>query len=154
MFIHGLQGHPRNTWTWESRSSPPTNSTPIERKPKESRLKSLLKRSKKEDDLPKLTDPNERSVVFWPYHLLPEACPQSRILTWGYNSLVSTFFHGSASKNNIFSYSRDLLGDLNRERTQCVSIDLMSHVFSRSLAEFLILLAKPSNYYSCTLSRR
>lgn len=126
MFVHGLQGHPRNTWTWESESDPPTNSTPIEREPKRKGLKLLLKRSKNRDESPKPAERKKPSTVFWPYHLLREECPESRILTWGYDSVVSNFFHGPSNKNNFFSYSRDFLGDLNRERVQCVRIKFIS----------------------------
>lgn len=121
--MHGLQGHPRNTWTWESDRTPPMTSIPIEREPGRNIFETLFKpssnQSKDGDDLSK-----PQSTMFWPYHLLHEKCPESRILTWGYNSIISTFFHGPTNKNNIFSYSRDLLGDLSRERRQCVSTSL------------------------------
>ena len=118
VFVHGLQGHPRNTWTWESDRAPPSTSTPIEREPQSKRIKLSFKlssdQSKNSDDLSK-----PQSTIFWPYHFLHEKCPESRILTWGYNSIISTFFHGPTNKNNVFSYSRDLLGDLIRERRVC-----------------------------------
>ena len=62
----------------------------------------------------------EQGDVYWPYHLLGEDCPRCRILTWGYDSKVSNFFHGSANKNHIFAHSRDLLSDLKGRRLLCV----------------------------------
>jgi hypothetical protein len=61
-------------------------------------------------------DASEQSDIYWPYHLLPEDCPNTRIFTWGYDSDISKFFSGSANKNNIFAHSRDLLEDLSWER--------------------------------------
>ena len=57
-----------------------------------------------------------RRIICWPYYLLQEDCPRSRILTWGYSSVVSNFFHGPANKQHIFVHSRDLLIDLKRSR--------------------------------------
>ena len=121
LFVHGLQGHPRNTWTWESDRPLPIISTPVDCKPKNKEHKFSLNRFKKKDHSPKAPVHEKRSAVFWPYHLLPTECPESRILTWGYDSYVSTFFHGSTNKNDMFSHSRDLLNDLNRERRTCVN---------------------------------
>lgn len=121
VFVHGLQGHPRNTWTWESNKGISDNTTPIESKPKVRKRKVLSNWFKRENVSPKPVQNGGRSMVFWPYHLLYKECPNSRILTWGYDSMISTFFHGSANQNNFFSHARNLLGDLNRERNQCVN---------------------------------
>jgi ankyrin repeat domain-containing protein 50 len=53
------------------------------------------------------------SPPFWPLDFLPRDCPNSRILTWGYDSVVSNFFKGSANKNTILQHSCDLLDDGN-----------------------------------------
>jgi hypothetical protein len=60
--------------------------------------------------------------VFWPFHLLPDDIPDSRILSWGYDSKVSHYFDGSANKNDILAYSRNLLGDLDRERSDLYAL--------------------------------
>jgi hypothetical protein len=121
VLVHGLQGHPRNTWTWEPDANHPANSTAIKGK-----LSRVVKRfwSRKvnpDHDSSNAAEGTERTSVFWPYHLLPQDCPSSRILTWGYDSVVSKFFNDSANKNNIFMHSRDLLEDLSWERRLCVS---------------------------------
>lgn len=113
MFVHGLQGHPRDTWTWESDA---------ERKPSKGRKRTYWGREK-ETEVSSATAATEtkRATVFWPYHLLPRDCPTSRIITWGYDSVVTKFFGGSTNKNDIFGHSRDLLEDLSWERQLCVS---------------------------------
>ncbi len=120
VFVHGLQGHPRNTWTWDSASGRPVNSTSIESTPKRRRLNFWPKKDRKESSVMDSTKQTERRILYWPYHLLPEDYPRSRILTWGYNSVVSNFFHGSANKNHMFAHSRDLLIDLKGKRHTCV----------------------------------
>ena len=111
VFIHGLQGHPRDTWTWESDASLLENSVPIERKPKPGRLKLLFKKPNKDaTDVPDAVKP-ARAAVFWPYHLLRDDCSNSRILTWGYDSNIFNFFD-SVSKNNILQHASNLQGDL------------------------------------------
>ncbi|MCJ1233666.1 hypothetical protein MMC14_001624 [Varicellaria rhodocarpa] len=79
-----------------------------------------VEKRKRADTISEAARPTKRSAVFWPSHLLSEDCPYARILTWGYDSNVSAFFHGAASKNDIFSNARNLLGDLDGERRHCV----------------------------------
>jgi hypothetical protein len=59
--------------------------------------------------------------IFWPVDLLPEDCPNVRLLTWGYESNISRFFSGPANQNTIFAHARDLLYALGMERQSCVS---------------------------------
>lgn len=120
IFVHGLQGHPRNTWTWEPGGSQSSNLVPIESVGKRIKLKFWSKGSKTAGDPSRVKETATRSAVFWPCHFLPEDCPNARILTWGYDSKVSHFFDGSANKNNVLSHSCDLLGDLSGQRGTCV----------------------------------
>jgi ankyrin repeat domain-containing protein 50 len=120
VFVHGLQGHPRNTWTWEADSSQVGNLVPIESGEKKSKLKFWSKRNKTASNPSGTTAAARPSAIFWPYHFLPQDCPNSHILTWGYDSKVSHFFDGAANRNNVLSHSRDLLGDLTGQRGSCV----------------------------------
>jgi hypothetical protein len=120
VFVHGLQGHPKNTWTSKSVAREGANSTKIEHKAPSRGFKFWSNKRSSNASTPKSTDDLEERLTFWPYHLLREDCKNVRILTWGYNSNVSEFFSGSANKGNILSYSRDLLGDLAGERRSCV----------------------------------
>ncbi len=116
VFVHGLQGHPRNTWTWEADSSQVGNLAPIESGEKKSKFRFWSKKNMTASGSSGTTAMARLSTIFWPYHFLPQDCPNSRILTWGYDSKVSHFFEGAANKNNALSHSRDLLGDLSGQR--------------------------------------
>ncbi|KAF5005542.1 hypothetical protein FDECE_8035 [Fusarium decemcellulare] len=113
VFVHGIQGHPQKTWQ--------TTIAPLT-KPR-NRLQRLFQPSKNEDG----ASPNNNNTtsintvcsegaIFWPRDLLSEDCPEARILTYGYDSRVSNFFHGPASQNNIAAHGRSLLHGLELER--------------------------------------
>ncbi|OBT84383.1 hypothetical protein VE02_06736 [Pseudogymnoascus sp. 03VT05] len=65
------------------------------------------------------------SEVFWPLDLLPEDCPDARILTWGYESNISRFFAGPANQNTILAHARDLLYALESIRRDCRTRNLI-----------------------------
>ncbi|OQV09141.1 NACHT domain-containing protein [Cladophialophora immunda] len=121
IFVHGIQGHPRRTWT----------SKPV-RSPIRLGFRERLgwKRSTNFTEQAKSTTSHnleakklEAAVeaVFWPRDLLPFECKSTRILTWGYDSNVSRFFGGAADKGNIFDHAKNLLYSLNRIRRECVN---------------------------------
>lgn len=56
---------------------------------------------------PKKTGPE----VYWPIDLLPESCPNIRILTWGYLTLA-TNAKLLPAQNDIFSHARELFEEL------------------------------------------
>ena len=58
--------------------------------------------------------------VFWPFDLLRGDCPNARIITWGYNSVITRFFNGAVDQGSIFAHAKDLLFDLSRARRDCV----------------------------------
>ena len=131
VFIHGLQGHPRETWTHRtSAGSEPETST---RTGKRSSLRKILYlRPKAQPTV--AADQFRESSVFWPFDLLREDCPNARIITWGYNSVITKFFDGAVNQGSIFAHAKDLLFDLSRERRDCVrwpaSVGLVTWVAS------------------------
>lgn len=59
----------------------------------------------------------------WPRDLLPAEVPHCPVLSWGYDAnVVSVGFSKSASKATIHGNARGLLADVNRYRSQEVSI--------------------------------
>ena len=66
------------------------------------------------------------SSTFWPKDLLPKACPEARIMTFGYSSDWVRFFGLAGperiSQTTIKNHSTALLGDLAgfREKTKTV----------------------------------
>lgn len=55
-------------------------------------------------------------MIFWPEDFLPKECPDARILTWGYDSMVIKCFTGSVNKSSLLAHAKDLLFELKRER--------------------------------------
>jgi hypothetical protein len=120
VFIHGLQGHPRTTWTCEKISTVrPQGSKQSIGRP-HSGIKKLFSRKHRAES--KDARELEADEVFWPLDLLPEDCARSRILTWGYDSKVSHFFGGAANQNNISGHAKNLLHALKIRRLDCVSL--------------------------------
>ena len=108
ILIHGLQGHPFNTWAAERDGK---NSTVLNKL--SSRARGLF--SKK--FAPETLSATDKNRVFWPRDLLPDDCPRARILVFGYNTVVAKHqLAGAANKNSIFAHSRDLLHEICRHR--------------------------------------
>ncbi len=58
----------------------------------------------------------EALATFWPGDILPTECPDARILTWGYDTLVTKGLKAPADKTNIFAHGKKLLFALGRKR--------------------------------------
>ncbi|KAL9110543.1 MAG: hypothetical protein Q9227_004901 [Pyrenula ochraceoflavens] len=114
VFIHGLQGHPRNSWT-NSRSAQAEYQ-------KESRStgKLLSRFRSSKQDIPRQDAPTKSSSdgVFWPVDLLSSDIQNARIISFGYSSKVFGFFYGANNQNSLFAHARNLLEELIRLRRQ------------------------------------
>ena len=66
----------------------------------------------------------ELREVFWPRDLLKADFPRARIMTFGYNSIVTRGYTG-ANQGNIFSHARDLLYALEAKRRKAPDRDLV-----------------------------
>ncbi|KAI9780256.1 MAG: hypothetical protein M1839_006816 [Geoglossum umbratile] len=115
VFIHGLGGHPRRTWTYKATAGSPTGILAAQGESQRSGLKKFFPYEKKS----KTKEEFDTGGVFWPADILPEDCPDVRIITWGYDSRISNFFGGPANKNHIFTHAKDMLYALGRERSDC-----------------------------------
>ncbi|KAI9055794.1 hypothetical protein LZ554_000735 [Drepanopeziza brunnea f. sp. 'monogermtubi'] len=81
--------------------------------------------------------------VFWPLDLLPDDCPNARILTWGYDSRVTNFFGGSENQSNVFAHARNLVHALRRLRLECAicraaNDDTLRDVYTSTAAVFFL----------------
>ncbi|KAF8243556.1 hypothetical protein K440DRAFT_668537, partial [Wilcoxina mikolae CBS 423.85] len=111
IFVHGLQGHPRETWVFTTttthaeleRGSKPYCCGLFQRKPKSISFNDNV---------------SQINTVYWPEDLLCTDFPNARVLTYGYDSHVSRFFSGPANKNNIYQHGRDLLNSLEAIRRE------------------------------------
>lgn len=114
VFVHGLQGHPKRTWTKQ-----------LGRKANRSskarwKWKLGIGRPGSQPDDTMHTD------TFWPADLLPNECPSARILTFGYDSIVTKFFGERVNQNHPSANAKDLLYALSRLRKDCVSRQLLA----------------------------
>ncbi|KAF2236094.1 hypothetical protein EV356DRAFT_531340 [Viridothelium virens] len=103
LFVHGLQGNPKNTWVYKGAAA--------------SKWSAKFPRWLRWFFAAANTINEERCTeVFWPKDLLPSECPSARIMTWGYESKVSGFFGSSANQNSFYDHANDLLYALDRKR--------------------------------------
>jgi hypothetical protein len=142
--VHGLQGHPQKTWSCkrvEPGSARPSSTLDVPRSPtptssrSSSQGPSLPKRKKRfgiplyqrkssnicsDDDigLGQDGDISGTDFVYWPRDFLPTDCPKAKIMTWGYDTVVTKGFVAPTNKSTIFDHAKDLLYALDRERSQ------------------------------------
>lgn len=118
IFVHGLQGHPRRTW-YQEIAAPSVNS-------KEEKVQQNARNSRTDNHrlIRKWQSVGNRidGGVFWPADLLPQDCPQARIVTFGYDSKITKLFRDAVNQCNVFGHARNLLYGLNRIRSDCVCI--------------------------------
>ncbi|MCJ1377301.1 hypothetical protein MMC17_000395 [Xylographa soralifera] len=112
VFIHGLQGYPRDTWAKvvDSKTYTRHTSNPL----RISSKLSLISRSRNASQEIAAVMPKD---TFWPEDLLSVDLPEARVMTYGYDSHVSRFFNGPANQNNIMTHGEDLLHRLAGKRS-------------------------------------
>jgi hypothetical protein len=101
IFIHGIQGHPQQTWTYPAIA-------PAKAK---SNIRSIFHRKHKST-----AGGDTEDSLYWPKDLLSKDFENTRVLTYGYDSQVSHFFQGPANQNNISAHGRSLLNALELYR--------------------------------------
>ena len=109
MLVHGLFGHPKNTWIYDLPrgwigkrvSSPDGIDDEFDHQARKKRRTGQGATSRD---------------VFWPRDLLPKIYPQARVLTWGYDVQIEQLL-SSASQASIFHHAETLLSDLGTLRS-------------------------------------
>ena len=116
IFIHGLQGHPRKTWTYEDPHIAEGNRQGSRQKGKHGislRISGAFGRAKKGEPSSINSSVPE---VYWPKDLLAQDFPNLRIFTYGYDSRVTHWFKGPAMQLDIYSYGESLLNGVEARR--------------------------------------
>jgi hypothetical protein len=146
VFVHGLQGHPRRTWTWSPPSAsskkpgrivlPSSAGSKGDRTQKSNpfhRLRSFQKRKDSEEIIESRGSDNveedgtgisEPKEIFWPEDLLKVDFPKARIMTFGYDSIITQGYK-AANQSSIFSHAKNLLFELEQERRKAPNRDLI-----------------------------
>ena len=104
IFVHGLQGHPQETW--QSKSKAESSTRPRKRR-----------RTFFSNDSEVVA--HDDTKPFWLADILPQDHKDARILTFGYDSKVTKGFMSSTSKNGIFQHGNSFLRAVGRVRTGC-----------------------------------
>jgi hypothetical protein len=118
IFIHGLGGHPRGTWTHrQSTSTAGRVKDTNARSDKRTGLKSLFNRdkSKKEKNQWEQRSTSVPREIFWPEDYLVPDLPRARIWTYGYNADVIGGLFQANNKNSVSQHGSDLAIMLDRD---------------------------------------
>ena len=109
MFVHGLGGHPKDTWST------------IAAKEKQ-KLGFFLRTKSRESDAGSAD--SDGGTVFWPSNLLPQTIKSARIMTYGYDSDPLVVW-SAVNRTNIFHHAKDLLIALTAQRRDNVCTPLI-----------------------------
>ncbi|KAK3347052.1 ankyrin repeat-containing domain protein [Lasiosphaeria hispida] len=131
VFVHGFTGHPRDTWTLKD--AKPQLVTRAKKHGREddpagparhSKIRKLFSPTRSSPGPSTVTLPvpssgpalakegtsaTRQDDVYWPADLACKTIPNSRILTYGYDTKVRHRFAGPVSKNCVYDHARDLL---------------------------------------------
>jgi hypothetical protein len=145
VFVHGLQGHPRKTWSSDLKSAqkkpretlPPSSELSKRDKPRvPSPFRLFSKHKGKEpgkkveaNDVKNNIEENsnnevEDQEIFWPEDFLKADIPNARIITFGYNTHITQGYQAT-NQGNIFSHARNLLYELEAKRRQAPNRSLV-----------------------------
>ncbi|KAI0968514.1 hypothetical protein F4678DRAFT_201649 [Xylaria arbuscula] len=144
VFVHGFGGHPMRTWQYDGRDALKHIIIPKTVPPATTRdgpLKQFLKKTRSTDatsrENPRHVELTASSRVFWPRDLLPTACPEARIMTWGYHTLHSGNMPISAQPD-LFAHVNDLLRELGGLRHDTGSQDRPLIFIAHSLGGVIV----------------
>ncbi|GAW10696.1 hypothetical protein ANO14919_000310 [Xylariales sp. No.14919] len=140
IFVHGLRGHPRETWEYPAPvqqdvvamgnvrgTEPGTMSAKKSRSMSKLRFK-FLRSSSPAGSGPQVADrshPGE--AIYWPADLLPLAVPRAKIWTYGYNADISGGFFRSNNQNSILEHGNDLMVKVERALRDELPIIFVAH---------------------------
>ncbi|GFF85142.1 hypothetical protein IFM53868_04387 [Aspergillus udagawae] len=132
VLVHGLGGHPEDTWTYLS------NTTTHSRR---SRRRRFFGRERRENTTP------VRPKIFWPRELLAQDVQNCRIFTYGYDSDVFNFL-GSVNRTNLYQHATDLLVALTDQRreTSTSPIIFVAHSLGGILVKDVLKQSQDSQY--------
>ncbi len=126
IFVHGLQGHPERTWTFQGAKVSAETEGHREKKQKASSRRPLFLGKPRESSA--TTDTPQLRAVFWPQDLLGRSasCAEARIITYGYDSIILGLGEGGpANFSTISEHGQSLLQGAARVRRDDMHRPLM-----------------------------
>ncbi|KAI9035332.1 esterase/lipase family protein [Aspergillus affinis] len=142
VFVHGLRGHPRRTWEYNSACRDGTRGT----EGNSSRL-SLLKFWSKVplSHSVDVSTKRAKTGVFWPADLLPFVIPNAKIFSYGYDADVIPGIFKSTSRNSILHHGNDLMVRLERVMDNKKPIIFVAHSLGGLVVKAAVQKCKTSS---------
>lgn len=120
VFVHGLGGHPKDTWRYRADEKISNQKRGKHELSKSSFFGGLRKSLRAESTRPIPEEAGNTSAsCFWPAELLSRDFPNIRVLSYGYDSNISHFCKGAVNQMTISQHARTLLSGLTDERRDC-----------------------------------
>ncbi|SPN96623.1 uncharacterized protein DNG_00144 [Cephalotrichum gorgonifer] len=133
VFVHGFTGHPEDTWTLKRTKAQRTNRGKKRGRDEEQptnltlrlkftklvsggRARTPSNDAQADGEDGTEADGNLSSDVYWPADLARKTAPDSRVLTYGYDTRVRHRVVGQISQNTVSDHARDLLSTLEIHR--------------------------------------
>ncbi|KAK0640873.1 ankyrin repeat-containing domain protein [Cercophora newfieldiana] len=125
VFVHGFTGHPKDTWTLKGAkihfTSTADNCTQDDRstraaEPSRFRKLRFASRRSTSDTTHTNLEVKQQNEVYWPADLAPHTIPDSRILTYGYDTKVRHWAVGPVSQSGVYDHAQDFLSCLEHQR--------------------------------------
>ncbi|KAI3318545.1 hypothetical protein HD806DRAFT_526288 [Xylariaceae sp. AK1471] len=157
VFVHGFTGHPEKTWRKSTKKHGRDEESlgaaqPSKMQKLPMRLKSLGGGSRTPTPTPN-TD-NGSGIgkdVYWPADLVPITLPDSRVLTYGYDTNIKHWSRGQVSSNTVSQHAGDLLCSLEAKRRSPEEINRPLLFISHSLGGLVVKQAlRTSRDYAST----
>ncbi len=125
VFVHGLGGHPLDTWAKLTHDSSKSKGHG-DLRPKKFKL----------DKKPKEPDQPE-SLCYWPFDLVRRDFPNLRVMRYGYDTGPTDCHGGRTSGTTISQYGTQLLGRVADARIECEARPLVfvAHSFGGILVK-------------------
>lgn len=132
VFVHGLQGHPKTTWTHKEVVREDVQNAAPESSTQQSILGKTLSVFR-----PKAPTQVKTIETYWPRDLLPQDFPDARIFTYGYASKISYFFGSDRpSRENLTENGRTFMQGLAAHRSHAIGRPLL--IVTHSLGGLIV----------------
>ena len=114
VLVHGLRGHPFQTWASNQQLGDERTEGPTSRR---QHIRSFFKPTTSPFKSNSTQEPavSRTQQVFWPKEYLAEDIPQARVWTYGYNADVIGGLFQANDKNCVSAHGRDLAVRLERD---------------------------------------